>query len=278
MKFSNIVDVESISCRDGRQVRHWFCKPAEEIRMWEHYPLTAPTFSNRLSGSILFIDMKTINLVCKNCEKQFDKSIYEYESCVKEGKINFFCELSCSTSFQQKQRKINNILKYNKNKNCCNECSIELEYKNRHLKFCNHSCSAKFHNRTKKQNFCLYCNSTSRRKFCSINCSLKFKKNKLYKIIEEGKYKGNSNDTVRNYLIEKHGSKCILCGWNSINPITKKCPIILDRIDGNSENWNLNNLRLICPNCDSLTPTYKALNKGNGRFKRRQRYKENKSF
>ena len=43
-------------------------------------------------------------------------------------------------------------------------------------------------------------------------------------------------------------------------------------IDGHSENNSLPNLKLLCPNCHSLTPTYGFLNKGNGRKKR---YKTN---
>ena len=51
----------------------------------------------------------------------------------------------------------------------------------------------------------------------------------------------------------------------------------LEHIDGNSENNSLDNLKLLCPNCHSLTPTYKNLNKGNGRFKRMERYNKGKS-
>ena len=68
------------------------------------------------------------------------------------------------------------------------------------------------------------------------------------------------------------------CGWEEINNISKKSPIELNHIDGNSENNSISNLELLCPNHHSLTPTYRSLNKGNGRFKRRQRYKEGKSF
>lgn len=34
----------------------------------------------------------------------------------------------------------------------------------------------------------------------------------------------------------------------------------LDHIDGNNENNNLSNLRLLCPNCHALTPTYRGKN------------------
>lgn len=38
-------------------------------------------------------------------------------------------------------------------------------------------------------------------------------------------------------------------------------PLELDHIDGNSSNNNLENLRLLCPNCHALTPTYRGKNK-----------------
>lgn len=47
---------------------------------------------------------------------------------------------------------------------------------------------------------------------------------------------------------------------------------------GRSDNNILENLRLVCPNCHALTPTYKGKNAGNGRAKRRQRYIDGKSY
>jgi predicted HNH restriction endonuclease len=90
---------------------------------------------------------------------------------------------------------------------------------------------------------------------------------------------GNSNGKqIKRYLIEKHGDKCMECGWDKKNPTTGKCPIELEHVDGNSENNSLDNLKLLCPNCHALTPTYKALNKGNGRHTRMKRYREGKSY
>ncbi len=70
---------------------------------------------------------------------------------------------------------------------------------------------------------------------------------------------------VKRYLREKYGNKCCLCGWAQINPKTQIVPLVADHIDGNWRNNIESNLRLVCPNCDSLSPTYAALNKGNGR-------------
>lgn len=39
-------------------------------------------------------------------------------------------------------------------------------------------------------------------------------------------------------------------------------PLELNHIDGNSSNHVITNLELLCPNCHSLTPTYRGRNKG----------------
>ena len=73
---------------------------------------------------------------------------------------------------------------------------------------------------------------------------------------------------VKKYLRRKYDNKCSLCGWSEINTITGQVPLVADHIDGNWRNNVESNLRLICPNCDSLTPTYAGLNRGNGRKER----------
>ncbi|MBI5456861.1 HNH endonuclease [Candidatus Kaiserbacteria bacterium] len=73
---------------------------------------------------------------------------------------------------------------------------------------------------------------------------------------------------VKNYLRSKYKNKCCICGWAEVNPKTNQVPLIADHIDGNWRNNIESNLRLLCPNCDSLSPTYAALNKGNGRKNR----------
>jgi hypothetical protein len=73
---------------------------------------------------------------------------------------------------------------------------------------------------------------------------------------------------VKRYLRDKYHNKCCVCGWAEINPVTNLVPLVADHIDGNWRNDVESNLRLICPNCDSLTPTFSALNKGRGRENR----------
>lgn len=129
---------------------------------------------------------------------------------------------------------------------------------------------------------CLNCNkeltAKAQKVYCSNICQRLKQKQEIDKRIEEGNTVGIGHRRIRAYLIDRHGAKCMDCKWDKINPHTGLCPIELEHLDGNSENNALDNLRLLCPSCHSLTATYKALNKGSGRHNRRQRYKEGKSF
>ena len=66
------------------------------------------------------------------------------------------------------------------------------------------------------------------------------------------------------------------CGWCERNKHTGNIPIELEHIDGNNTNNELSNLKLLCPNCHSLTATYKGANRGNGPVERRTRYLKDK--
>ena len=80
-----------------------------------------------------------------------------------------------------------------------------------------------------------------------------------------GRKTKNISNHIKRYLKEKFGDKCFLCRWSKKNPITGNVPLEIDHIDGNAENNKEENLRLLCPNCHSLTFTFRNLNKGNGR-------------
>lgn len=130
---------------------------------------------------------------------------------------------------------------------------------------------------------CKYCDKELSKKSSKIYCSNKCqgflrKQEKINLIQQDPNNKKIGQRAIRRYMIELYGAKCMECDWDKINVITGLCPIELEHIDGNSKNNNLKNLKLLCPNCHSLTSTYKALNKGNGRFKRKQRYQEGKSY
>lgn len=78
---------------------------------------------------------------------------------------------------------------------------------------------------------------------------------------ESGKVKDNA--TLKRILAELLGYKCAVCGiheWHG-----QLLSLQLDHIDGDASNTLPNNVRLICPNCHTLTPTWGAKNKGRGR-------------
>jgi ribosomal protein S27AE len=62
-------------------------------------------------------------------------------------------------------------------------------------------------------------------------------------------------------LIAEHvlAARCANCGlaqW-----LGEAIPLELDHVDGDRENNELTNLRIVCPNCHALTPTYRGRNK-----------------
>lgn len=66
--------------------------------------------------------------------------------------------------------------------------------------------------------------------------------------------------TRRIRLIDEKGHQCEICKLSLW--LTKPIPLELDHIDGNSDNNEKENLRLICPNCHAQTPTYRGRNRG----------------
>lgn len=70
---------------------------------------------------------------------------------------------------------------------------------------------------------------------------------------------------VRRWMVETYGEKCSRCGWCERHPVTGKVPLTIDHIDGDVANCAPGNLRLLCNNCHSLTPTFGTLNWGKGK-------------
>lgn len=79
--------------------------------------------------------------------------------------------------------------------------------------------------------------------------------------------------TIKRILIEIRGHKCEYCG--NAEWLGKPITLELEHVDGNSDNNDKENLKIICPNCHSQTLTYKSKNRSteSSRKKiRRERY------
>lgn len=150
-------------------------------------------------------------------------------------------------------------------------------------KFCSLSCSAKTtRNRASKYlgikylGNCLNCGELTRNpKFCSVECQwISVWRARVEKIQRFGLE--FFERSAKRYILETRGIRCEICGTTKW--MKQEVPLVLDHIDGNPEDHREHNLRLVCGNCDMQLPTYKSKNMGNGRWSRRQRMKEGKSF
>lgn len=179
-------------------------------------------------------------------------------------------------------------------------------YKER--KFCSESCAASYNNRgvnryvnvppkpkvskkkkalkretkgdnickPKKVSYCMNCNTevSYGRKFCSKQCENDFNYNRYINRWKNGLEDGMSGETglrlyIKRYIREKFNNKCSECGWCEVNKHTGNIPLEVHHIDGDYTNNDENNLTLLCPNCHSLTSTYRASNVGKGRDRKK---------
>lgn len=183
-----------------------------------------------------------------------------------------------------KDKRLNNIKQYLLNPNKCKYCDKILEYDDRRKKFCDSSCSATYnnsnrnisHRKNKVDKCCKSCTAPLSRNaaiYCSNKCQGEYQYKSKVGLWKAGQFPKSEYMPIhiRRYMMESVNNKCQKCGWCEVNPKTGLIPLQIDHIDGDCTNHAEVNLAVLCPNCHSLTPTYGALNKGNG--KREQRRK-----
>lgn len=89
------------------------------------------------------------------------------------------------------------------------------------------------------------------------------KKQILEDVLVENYVGGSTGNDIKKKLYKANlkNEECELCGLKPDEWITGKICLILDHINGNHRDNRIENLRIVCPNCDSTLPTFKNKNK-----------------
>jgi len=228
---------------------------------------------------------------CKECCRIYSKKYYARTKAVAVAKANGTYNSKLHASIVNRR---NAKCNYYKNPKRCKACNALIMYNKKRQSFCNNTCAVFYNSVLKSKrkdislsragikkliknkivNHCACCGKPldSRRTFCNTTCKAEYSYliyiNKWLSGQVDGIIRGNSGATnryIKRYLREKYGNECQECGWSKVNTITKNVPIQLEHIDGNWKNNKEENLKLLCPNCHSLTHTFGSLNVGNGR-------------
>ena len=116
----------------------------------------------------------------------------------------------------------------------------------------------------------LYLSTQKSSKYCSKECEVEYKTNKKYEYYlnhQEEYCKIITTNFLKRHILKEQNNCCKICEnenkWNG-----KSIVFVLDHINGDASNNNRENLRLVCPNCDSQLDTYKSKNKNSARKSR----------
>lgn len=120
----------------------------------------------------------------------------------------------------------------------------------------------------------------SQKRYCCVRCQRSLERSRKtahWLATGVATLGGTKGHYVKLYLLDQQDGCCDICGiadmWNDMELI-----LVLDHIDGDSSNNRRENLRMVCPNCDSQLPTFKSRNWGKGRHLRRERYANGQSY
>ena len=89
-------------------------------------------------------------------------------------------------------------------------------------------------------------------KYCNNSCQQQHRSRLLVKEWKDAKETRSWRQVpewIKRYLIEQRGHQCQVC--LNTEHVERPIPLIVDYLDGNSQNNNEDNLQLICPNCRS---------------------------
>ena len=125
--------------------------------------------------------------------------------------------------------------------------------------------------------FCVNCGKviSNKKKFCNLSCQKEYQYKEYIKKWKKREVDGLRGEYqismhIKTYIFKKYNNKCARCVWGEKNIYTNKIPLEIEHIDGDYRNNKEENLILLCPNCHSLTPTYKGANLNHGRKSRKK--------
>ena len=185
----------------------------------------------------------------------------------------------------------------------CEYCGSEFYTENKHQRFCSRSCSAKHTNRLRPQRTiesrlktseslkrswgnihessieifenqkCIYCGKdihtiVKKREFCCQECRTQYNYEKKVKDWLDNPSIVSSTFIpryIKRWMFENRGCRCEECGWHEVNQSTGLVPLQIHHIDGDCTNNHPDNLKLLCPNCHSLTDNYGSRNMGDSK-------------
>lgn len=165
----------------------------------------------------------------------------------------------------------------------CSHCKNIFRKRQRNIttfNFCSRTCYFRYPRlgttlaRKKLAKPCLQCSTPLKNRksvYCSTYCQTERRYSAYINRWKSGLEKGWSgvamglSKHIRKYLLLKYNNSCIECGWNKVHPVDGKPLVEIDHIDGDASNCTEENLRVLCPNCHSMTPTFRARNKVSSR-------------
>ena len=191
--------------------------------------------------------------------------------CDERHKSRRWSQVYCSTKCQ-------NRVKYARRKSdvsrakACQRCEESFIPSTSNQVYCGSSCSAKVSNvartRVRPCQGCGVKNLTwGQKKYCSNACIGAAQTRRMVDAWLAGTLSGSTKGgtlrrSIRAWLVEQAGNKCEECGWGTPNPVLGRPILTVDHIDGNWKNNTRENLKVLCYNCHTLTPTFGALNRG----------------